>query len=62
MDNSKTIIVGICILLGLAIIGLCNRYEIPSTYRGIFKIDKLTGQTYSLNVNGIYKWEPIKNK
>ena len=62
MEHVKSIIIGICIFLGLAIIGLSNRYEVYTTDFIPIKIDKFSGKTYILSKGDkIYKWIKIRH-
>lgn len=51
MEIVKALIIGICILLGLAIIGLSDRYEMPASEGLLIKIDKLTGRVFIFRNN-----------
>jgi hypothetical protein len=57
MEIAKALIIGICILLGCAIIGLSDRYEMPATKEWFYKIDKLTGRVFSFrSIGGRLDW------
>jgi hypothetical protein len=57
MDRFNAIFIGICILLGLAMIGLSNRYEIHQYGNRIFKLNKLSGDVYVfINLKGKKNW------